>query len=89
MSFRSYIVLILHSLNEMHLTTIHLAAYPLVELHVKLMRKLKKTVNFDRWEKAAVKFAQSYSDLDGFEIERLGYIKVDLSIKLRLLKVRL
>ena len=51
------------------------------------MRKLKKSVNFDRWEKAAVKFAQSYSEQDGFDIERLGYTKVDLSVKLRLLKV--
>jgi len=51
------------------------------------MRKLKKSVNFDRWEKAAVKFAQSYSEQDGFDIERLGYTKVDLSVKLKLLKV--
>lgn len=62
-------------------------AYPLVELHVKLMRKLKKSVLFDRWEKAAAKYAHSYSDQDGWEIERFGYKKVSLEVKLRLLKV--
>lgn len=62
-------------------------SYPLVELHVKLMRKLKKSVNFDRWEKAAAKYAHSYSDQDGWEIERFGYKKLNLAVKLRLLKV--
>ena len=64
-------------------------AYPLVELHVKLMRKLKKSVSFDRWEKAAIKFAHSYSDQDGWEIERFGYKKANICIKLRLLKVKI
>jgi hypothetical protein len=51
------------------------------------MRKLKKSVNFDRWEKAAAKYAHSYSDQDGWEIERFGYKKLNLAVKLRLLKV--
>lgn len=51
------------------------------------MRKLKKSVSFDRWEKAAVKFAQTYSDQDGWDIERFGYKKINLGVKLRLLKV--
>ena len=62
-------------------------SYPLIELHVKLMRKLKKSVNFDRWEKAAAKYAHTYSDQDGWEIERFGYKKISLAVKLRLLKV--
>ena len=65
------------------------APYPLVELHVKLMRKLKKSVSFDRWEKAAAKFVHTYSDQDGWEIERFGYKKANIGIKLRLLKVGL
>jgi len=64
-----------------------IAPYPLVELHVKLMRKLKKSVSFDRWEKAATKFVHTYSDQDGWEIERFGYKKANIGIKLRLLKV--
>lgn len=61
----------------------------MIELHVKLMRKLKKSVSFDRWEKAAAKYAHSYSDQDGWEIERFGYKKINLGVKLRLLKVNL
>lgn len=61
----------------------------MIELHVKLMRKLKKSVSFDRWEKAAAKYAHSYSDQDGWEIERFGYKKISLGVKLRLLKVNL
>jgi hypothetical protein len=62
-------------------------AYPLIELHVKLMRKLKKTVNFNRWEKSAINFAHSYSQQDGWELERFGYKKMGIDVKLRLLKV--
>lgn len=50
------------------------------------MRKLKKSVSFDRWEKAAAKYAHSYSDQDGWAIERFGYKKLNLDVKLRLLK---
>lgn len=63
------------------------APYPLIELHVKLLRKLKKTVSFDRWEKAAAKFACSYSQQDCWEIERFGYAKISVETKLKLLKV--
>ncbi|KZR98049.1 Hepatitis B virus X associated protein [Daphnia magna] len=42
------------------------------------MRKLKKSVSFDRWEKAAAKYAHSYSDQDGWAIERFGYKKLNL-----------
>ena len=33
----------------------------LVMFHVKLLRKMKKNVQLDKWEKAIVKFAASYS----------------------------
>ncbi|KAI9554559.1 hypothetical protein GHT06_019832 [Daphnia sinensis] len=72
-------------LQEM-LENVEEVSYPLIELHVKLMRKLKKSVSFDRWEKAAAKYAHSYSDQDGWAIERFGYKKLNLDVKLRLLK---
>ncbi|XP_059351404.1 uncharacterized protein LOC130695810 [Daphnia carinata] len=74
-----------HDLQQM-LENVEEVPYPLIELHVKLMRKLKKSVNFDRWEKAAAKYAHTYSDQDGWEIERFGYKKINLAVKLRLLK---
>ena len=66
-----------------------LVAYTLIELHVKLLRKLKKTVSFAKWEKAAAKFAYTYSEEDGWEIEESGYKNISLDTKLRLLKVNL
>lgn len=62
-------------------------AYSLIELHVKLLRKLKKTVSFAKWEKAVAKFANTYSDQDGWDIEESGYKSISLDAKLRLLKV--
>ena len=62
-------------------------AYSLIELHVKLMRRLKKSVSFAKWEKAAAKFANSYSYEDGWQLEQSGYSQIDLDAKLRLLKV--
>ncbi len=65
-------------------------AYPLVELHVKLLRKLKKTVSFQRWEVAAARFAAaSRTPADGVEIERRGYAQCPSDLKLRLLVNRL
>lgn len=50
------------------------------------MRKLKKSVSVDKWERALAKFAHTYSNSDGWEIERFGYKRCKLSLKLRLLK---
>ena len=54
---------------------------------MKLLRKLKKTVSFAKWEKGASKFASTYSEQDGWEIEESGYRNISLDAKLRLLKV--
>ena len=52
----------------------------------QLLRKLKKSVAVDKWEKALVKFAYTYSVSDAWELERFGYRRISLQLKCRLLK---
>lgn len=59
----------------------------LIDLHIKLLRKSRKTVSNERWEKAVIKFCHTFCAQDAWEIERFGYKKARLSSKLRVLKV--
>lgn len=62
----------------------------LAELHMKLLRKLRKTVHATKWEKALIKFCyMSTTFHDAWEIERFGYKKASLAVKLRVLKALL
>lgn len=60
----------------------------LIELHVKLLRKIRKSVSAEKWERALIKFCHSYYiSEDGWELERCGYNKCKIPNRLRILKV--
>lgn len=66
---------------------IFLVSQVLVDLHVKLLRKARKSVSNERWERAVIKFCHGFCSQDAWEIERFGYKKARISSKLRILKV--
>nr|XP_023013734.1 remodeling and spacing factor 1 [Leptinotarsa decemlineata] len=58
----------------------------LVNLFLKLLRRVKKTVKPDKWEKSLVAVCHNFSSQDAWEIERFGYKKAKLTSKVRVLK---
>jgi len=59
----------------------------LVDLHIKLLRRVKKSVHADKWERAVLKFCQEYSVPEFWELEHYGYKGISVKLKLRILKV--
>ncbi|XP_054611519.1 remodeling and spacing factor 1-like [Dunckerocampus dactyliophorus] len=58
----------------------------LVDLHVKLLRKIGKSVSADRWEKYLVKICQDFNTTWAWELEEKGYKGMTLESKTAILK---
>ncbi|XP_075272139.1 remodeling and spacing factor 1 [Opisthocomus hoazin] len=58
----------------------------LVELHLKLMRKIGKSVTADRWEKYLIKMCQEFNSTWAWEMEKKGYLEMSVECKLGILK---
>ncbi|XP_026229146.1 remodeling and spacing factor 1 isoform X2 [Anabas testudineus] len=59
---------------------------PLVELHVKLLRKLGRSVSSDRWEKYLAKVCQELNSTWAWELEQKGYQEMSMECKSSILK---
>uniref|UniRef100_A0A3Q3KMT3 Remodeling and spacing factor 1b, tandem duplicate 1 n=1 Tax=Mastacembelus armatus TaxID=205130 RepID=A0A3Q3KMT3_9TELE len=58
----------------------------LVDLHVKLLRKIGKSVSADRWEKYLVKVCQEFNTTWAWELEEKGYKEMTMECKTGILK---
>ncbi|XP_030602452.1 remodeling and spacing factor 1 [Archocentrus centrarchus] len=58
----------------------------LVDLHVKLLRKIGKSVSADRWEKYLVKVCQEFNTTWAWELEQKGYKQMTMECKTGILK---
>ncbi|XP_019725149.1 remodeling and spacing factor 1 isoform X2 [Hippocampus comes] len=58
----------------------------LVDLHVKLLRKIGKSVSADRWEKNLVKICQEFNTAWAWELEEKGYKSMTVDSKTAILK---
>ncbi|KAM4545670.1 remodeling and spacing factor 1 isoform 2-T2 [Odontesthes bonariensis] len=58
----------------------------LVDLHVKLLRKIGKSVSADRWEKYLVKVCQELNTTWAWDLEQKGYKELALECKTGILK---
>ncbi|XP_039275552.1 LOW QUALITY PROTEIN: titin homolog [Nilaparvata lugens] len=61
----------------------------LIDLHIKLLRKARKTFSTEKWERTLVRFCQPYSPEDAWDLERYGYMNTKVDVRLRLLKILL
>ncbi|XP_064206934.1 remodeling and spacing factor 1 [Anguilla rostrata] len=58
----------------------------LVELHVKLLRKIGKFVPVDKWEKYLIKVCQEFNSTWAWELEKKGYLEMPAECKTEILK---
>ncbi|XP_068173289.1 remodeling and spacing factor 1 [Antennarius striatus] len=59
---------------------------PLIELHIKLLRKLGRSVTTDRWEKYLAKVCQELNSTWAWELEQKGYQEMSMECKSSILK---
>ncbi|KAJ8280455.1 hypothetical protein GJAV_G00054760 [Gymnothorax javanicus] len=71
---------------ERYLQETSVVPKPLVELHVKLMRKIGKSVSADRWEKYLIKVCQEFNSTWAWELEKKGYREMTVECKTGILK---
>ncbi|KAG9338699.1 hypothetical protein JZ751_025367 [Albula glossodonta] len=71
---------------ERYLQETSIVPKPLVELHVKLMRKIGKSVSADRWEKYLIKVCQEFNSTWAWELEKKGYREMTVECKTGILK---
>merc|ERR1712227_827258 len=55
-------------------------------LILRLMRRWKSSIKNDKWEKFVIKFCYTYSDIDAWEVERVGFSRCLLRTKIRIIK---
>ncbi|KAJ8267020.1 hypothetical protein GJAV_G00137380 [Gymnothorax javanicus] len=58
----------------------------LVDLHVKLLRKIGKFVPVDKWEKYLIKLCQEFNSTWAWELEKKGYLEMTTECKTEILK---
>ncbi|XP_031428584.1 remodeling and spacing factor 1 [Clupea harengus] len=58
----------------------------LVDLHVKLLRKIGKSVSADRWEKYLIKVCQEVNSTWAWDLEQKGYKELTVDCKTGILK---
>ncbi|XP_050499335.1 remodeling and spacing factor 1 isoform X2 [Diabrotica virgifera virgifera] len=58
----------------------------LIDLLLKLLKRVKKAVKNDKWEKHLAVVCHIFNKQDAWEIERFGYKKAKLTSKVRILK---
>nr|XP_046169599.1 remodeling and spacing factor 1-like isoform X2 [Oncorhynchus gorbuscha] len=71
---------------ERYLRDTSTVSKPLVELHVKLLRKLGKSVSADKWERYLAKVCQDINSSWAWELEHKGYQDLSMECKTSILK---
>ncbi|KAG9351440.1 hypothetical protein JZ751_022690 [Albula glossodonta] len=67
-------------------STIYAQSHVLVDLHVKLLRKIGKFVSVDKWEKYLIKVCQEFNSTWAWELEKKGYLEMTVECKTGILK---